>query len=66
MEESRITTLKRRFQKLFITMMAKESRAYAEGFLIGWIAYLAVHDFTVIQKLKNLEKKYSIGDDGRP
>lgn len=63
--ETHLASLKRRFTRLFFRMANNEGRAYAEGFLIGWLAYLARFDMTIIQKLNALEQKYGIDDDGR-
>ena len=62
-QKDRIIALKDRFKLLFLTMIEKEGRAYAEGFVIGWLVYLARYDYSVIQKLEYLEKKYGITKD---
>jgi hypothetical protein len=62
-QKDRIFALRDRFKLLFLTMLEKEGRAYAEGFVIGWLVYLARHDYSVIQKLKYLEEKYVISKD---
>ena len=62
-QKDRIFALRDRFKLLFLTMLEKEGRAYAEGFVIGWLVYLARHDYSVIQKLKYLEEKYGISKD---
>ena len=59
-QKDRIFALRDRFKLLFLTMLEKEGRAYAEGFVIGWLVYLARYDHSVIQKLKYLEEKYGI------
>jgi hypothetical protein len=59
-QKDRTFALRDRFKLLFLTMLEKEGRAYAEGFVIGWLVYLARHDHSVIQKLKYLEEKYGI------
>ena len=59
-QKDRIFALRDRFKLLFLTMAEKDGRAYAEGFVIGWLVYLARHDYSVIQKLKYLEEKYGI------
>lgn len=58
----RNSELRERFKKIFFAMASAEGRAYAEGFLIGWLSYLARHDHEVIQKLESLERKYLTND----
>ena len=62
-QKDRIFALRDRFKLLFLTMAEKDGRAYAEGFVLGWLVYLARYDYSVIQKLKYLEEKYGISKD---
>ena len=59
-EKDRQAIYRERFKRLFFAMARYESRAFAEGFMIGWLAYLARFDHSVVQKLEYLEKKYRI------
>ena len=63
--ETHLASLKRRFTRLFFRMANNEGRAYAEGFLIGWLAYLASLDKTIIQQRNARQQKNGIDDDGR-
>jgi hypothetical protein len=62
-EKDRLALFKERFKRLFFAMAQQEGRVFAEGFMIGWLAYLARYDYSVVQKLEYLEKKYGISTD---
>jgi hypothetical protein len=62
-QKDQIFALRNRFKLLFLAMAGRDGRAYAEGFVIGWLVYLARYDYSVIQKLRYLEEKYGISKD---
>ena len=64
-QPDRNAVLKKRFFDLFVAMATKHGIPYASGYLIGWLSYLARHDYTIMTKLSYLEKLYKIDDDGR-
>jgi hypothetical protein len=58
-----IVKLKSRFLALFLAMYRQHGAFYAQGYFLGWLAYLARFDITITQRLARLEEEYSVDSD---